>query len=94
MKLRYVPLEPMDKLEVAQSEFHKLWQELHSEVHTAEQFADWVKRVPSFGCSCRRDLDRYLAENPVDYDNIYDWSVTLHNWVNVRLGKPLWTKPD
>ena len=91
MKITYVPLNSQ---ETPVSEYHALWDLLHNEVRTAEQFANWVKRVPSFGCSCRRELDRYIAENPVDYDNIYDWSVTLHNWVNVRLGKPLWTKPD
>lgn len=75
-------------------DYHALWHDLHTSIETQEQFESWVARVPNFGCGCRRELDGYLAENPVDYDNIYDWGVSLHNWVNVRLGKPLWTKPD
>ena len=88
MKITYVPL---DSQETPASEYHALWESLHTEVRTAEQFANWVKRVPSWGCSCRRELDGYIAENPVPDTGLAEYGWTLHNFVNRKLGKTEFT---
>jgi hypothetical protein len=66
-----------------------LWSELHSKQDpTPKWFADWVGRVPNFGCGCRSWLREYLRDNPPDFDGFRDWSIGLHNVVNRKLGKP------
>lgn len=75
--------------------YHALWDEVHTKQDaTPEWFESWCNRVPAFSCNCRRDLQRYIADNPVDYANFHNWGTRLHNWVNKKLGKPLWTEPD
>jgi len=75
--------------------YHALWFELHSKQDaTPEWFNAWVKRVPQASCSCKRELDAYIVQHPVDYNRFEDWGIDLHNFVNARLGKPLWIKPD
>jgi hypothetical protein len=69
-----------------------LWLELHSKENPSpEWFANWVGRVPNFGCGCRSWLREYLRKNPPRYDDFYAWSVEVHNAVNVKLGRPIWT---
>jgi len=67
--------------------FQNLWHELHSEVRTAEQFADWVKRVPSWGCTCSSWLREYVAANPPTGD-LREYGFYLHCAVNAKLSKP------
>ena len=88
MKLRYVPLEPMEKLEVEQSEYHALWHDLHTQVKTAEQFEAWVKRVPQFGCGCQSWLKDYLAKCPPPDGDLAEYGFHLHNAVSRKLNKP------
>ncbi len=72
----------------------ELWQELHSQQEaTPEWMSDWVSRVPAFGCNCRQHLKAYLVEHPPRFDDFAAWSVELHNAINLRLGKPIWTPP-
>ena len=72
---------------------HALWSELHTKQDaTPEWFADWVARVPSFGCGCQAWLKDYLAGNPPRYEDFYGWSVLTHDAVNVKLGKPIWDR--
>src|SRR5262245_655656 len=82
-----------------------LWQELHeyawlypgeatAEVQreAGEWLAWWAARVPSFGCSCRREWERILriCVPPLDQgDGFYWWTVAAHDRVNRRLGKVL-----
>jgi len=87
--------EQADARERQIERYHKLWRELHSEQNpTPEWFADWVARVPNFGCGCRSWLREYLRDNPPRFDDFYSWSVELHNAVNAKLGKPVWGKLD
>lgn len=68
----------------------QLWTELHAQENpTRFWFAAWLSRVPNFGCSCRRDFSEYLKTNPPRFDDFYAWSVEAHNWVNAKLGKPI-----
>lgn len=90
MKITHVPLNSQ---EIPASTYHALWQSLHSEVSTAEQFADWVKRVPSFGCGCASWLREYVAADPPTGDlREYGWR--LHNAVNAKLNKAFFVWPD
>ena len=39
--------------------------------------------------SCREHFEQVLVDNPVpDAEDLFNWSVDLHNIVNRRLGKP------
>ncbi len=69
------------------SKFNELWHQLHTEVRTAEQFTNWVTRVPSFGCGCASWLKDYLAKNP-PHDDLRRYGWELHCAVNQKLGKP------
>jgi len=81
-----VTVEPQN--EFKPFDYYALWNELHTEVRTAEQFEAWVKRVPSFGCSCASWLKDYLAKNPLPDGDLAEYGWTLHNSVNAKLGKP------
>jgi hypothetical protein len=71
--------------------FRLLWAELHSKKNpTQEWFESWLLRVPEF-CGCQTSFREYLPTNPPRYDDWRRWSVEAHNWVNAKLGKPLWT---
>lgn len=43
---------------------------------------------------CREHFADVLIANPIDYKNIFEWSVKVHNEVNLRLGKPIVTVED
>lgn len=46
--------------------------------------------VHSFPCAkCRRHAIKYLDKNPITVGDEFAWSVSFHNSVNKRLGKPL-----
>ena len=91
MKITHVPL---DSQETPVNDYHLLWQELHTEVRTAEQFADWVARVPQFGCSCASWLKEYLAKNPLPEGDLAEYGWTLHNAVNRKLDKPEFSRTE
>jgi hypothetical protein len=76
------------RVDVHDAIFHQLWNDLHSDVRTAEQFANWVNRVPSFGCGCASWLKDYLAKNPVPDTDLAEYGWALHNAVNAKLSKP------
>lgn len=73
---------------------NSLWNELHAKQDpTVEWFEQWISRVPSFGCGCKPWLREYLSTNAPDYGNgWYEWTVTLHDAVNAKLGKPAWNR--
>ena len=71
-------------------EFRKLWAELHGKHNpTPEWFKDWLSRVPNIDCGCQDTFRNYVKETPPDFDDFYAWSVKAHNWVNAKLGKPI-----
>jgi hypothetical protein len=72
--------------------YHQLWAELHAkEDPTPGWFESWVKRVPQASCGCQRWLAEYLKTNPPRYNEWYPWTVELHNAVNVKINKPIWS---
>jgi hypothetical protein len=48
--------------------------------------------LPCFGC--RLHFSMLLANNPMPEQNIFEWSVDIHNLVNERIGKPTVTYTD
>lgn len=85
------------RLEILRS----LWAELHSYnpgkwvAEEAEKwFAWWLRRVPSFGCSCQSHFKDIIKKHPPDFsshDSFFEWTVARHNDVNQRLGKEIFT---
>lgn len=80
--------------------FHKLWLELHTYQWTSEGeacrwYAEWKKRIPRFGCKCRRHWEEIEAALPEDFfvsaDAFFAGGVWAHNQVNDRLQKPVIT---
>ena len=70
----------------------QLWAELHSKTNpTKEWFANWLKRVPSFGCKCRDAFEAIIKANPPRFDDWFAWTVEVHNAVNRKLGRKEWT---
>ena len=70
----------------------QLWAELHFKTDaTAEWFANWLKRVPSYGCKCRDAFEAIIKVNPPRFDDWFAWTVEVHNAVNRKLGRKEWT---
>lgn len=47
--------------------------------------ATWMDLLPCL--QCKQDAQAYLIEHPIDNKTPFDWSVHLHNHVNVKLNK-------
>lgn len=73
--------------------FHSLWDEIHAKENpTTEWFASWCSRVPNFsGCGCGDFLHDYCIANPPRFDDWPSWSWELHNAVNVKVGRRLFS---
>jgi len=83
------------RLALPENVYHALWAEVHKKQDpTAEWFADWLSRIPSYGCDCLADLRAWLAQNPPRYDDWLVWTWELHNAVNSKLGKPQFSLDD
>lgn len=78
----------------------RLWHELHGyrpAVWRPDEakawFRSWCERVPNFStCSCRANLDSFLAQFPPRYgspEEFHFFGEVLHDAVNAHLGKPL-----
>lgn len=70
-----------------------LWADLHATAAAGQLTPEWLEefaaRIP---CGiCRAHWLEMLKTHPPRYDDQYAWSVEVHNIVNVRLGKPIWT---
>jgi hypothetical protein len=76
--------------------FHDLWREIHTKDNPdAEWFATWRSRVPSFSdCGCSVFLDDYCKANPLRFDDFPRWSWELHNAVNAKLSRRLFSWID
>lgn len=55
----------------------------------------WERDIPNFQCSCRREWDQIVRDNPPDFSGrvwLWDWTIKVHNLVNARLpGKVQWS---
>lgn len=77
-----------------------LWRELHArpDAYAGDREAErkwWAGFVKRVGCGdCRRHAIQWAAENPMELasaEGLRAWGIALHNSVNVKLNKPLWT---
>jgi hypothetical protein len=53
---------------------------------------DWSQKIPQFGCNCRSEWTRLMANFPPDLSSgpaFVSWSRISHDWVNRKLNKPL-----
>ena len=70
------------------------WMTLHiaclgcQDAKVLEDFVEGYKEI--IPClSCREHFEQVLVDNPVpEADDLFKWSVDVHNIVNKRLGKP------
>lgn len=80
----------------------ELWKELHLRALNYVQDENtmgnetmflnkWTLRVPVKGCRCADHWNLWYKNNPIDFSNYFGWTVTAHNAVNTKLGKPIWT---
>jgi len=73
----------------------RYWTELHlfalrhSGKQSAGWFKDWVESLPFEGCPCQKHLLQFIGDNPPDWADFFEWTIELHNAVNIRIGKPL-----
>ena len=74
----------------------KLWAELHRRAlsHAGGDDSAWLeefeKRILG-NCVCRNQWRHDLVIEPPDFSNYFAWTVSQHNRVNARLGKPILT---
>ena len=78
----------------------ELWKELHKRALTFEGGNDYAylqqfaKRIPRFqkGCACKEHWLAIVKTNPPKFGKDYfEWTTTVHNLINQRLGKPVLT---
>ena len=72
-----------------------LWGELHRWALTTDRkvVSRWLTRFAArIGCGeCRRHWEALVTQMPADLSSnaaLFAWSVTMHNAINMRLGKP------
>jgi hypothetical protein len=62
-----------------------------------------VMAIDVFPCRdpCRKDAIKYIKENPLlpvvdnkDDLSLFKWTINFHNYVNIKLGKSIWTWED
>lgn len=74
-----------------------IWQELHTATPETALglYAGLVERVAGMGCGCGPSLAAYLAEHVPcleTTEECHDTAWKLHNFVNAKLNRPVWTK--
>ncbi|MEO6846254.1 MAG: ERV1/ALR-related protein [Chthoniobacterales bacterium] len=76
----------------------RLWSELHTSAREWDQnktdMSDIITYLENFAnhipCTdCRKHWDAAIAAHPLDETNYSAWTVTIHNFINRILGKPI-----
>jgi len=71
-----------------------LWKELHIWALKKNPDIDWLisweKKVKALlgTCTCYVHWKKLKEQHPVDWNNLFEWTVLAHNEVNRRLAKP------
>jgi len=75
----------------------RLWAELHlfslrnrnceDRAFVKNWFDNWVKSIPWNGCPCQQHFEEYCKQFPPNFNDLWNWSVQLHNDVNKRIGR-------
>jgi hypothetical protein len=72
------------------------WRALHLEALQGSITPAWLAEeffpmIPRYGCTCAKDWPALLEQIPFRASDQFAWSVEIHNAVNQKLGKPLFT---
>jgi hypothetical protein len=51
----------------------------------------WIYSLPFDKCPCEQHLVDFIKANPPDWNDFFTWTILLHNSVNERIGKPIYT---
>jgi hypothetical protein len=51
-------------------------------------FDHWKNSLPFGECPCKEHFDKYIQQNPPDFESLFQWGVDFHNAVNRRILKP------
>jgi|14_taG_2_1085336.scaffolds.fasta_scaffold94931_2 hypothetical protein len=75
-----------------------VWQVLHNmsfgDFQKREVVIEFIEYLPKvMDCKlCKKHYIEYInSNNPRDSDDLFKWTVDLHNHVNKKLNKKLWT---
>ena len=79
-----------------------LWKQLHTHAlkNTGKDettfLVNFSMKIPRFttGCKCKEHWAKWVKANPPKYGpngEFFEWSVSAHNEINKRLGKPTYT---
>lgn len=73
------------------SYYNHLWELLHtykskSKEETQKWLEEWKNKL---SCGrCKKHYEELVKDNPVDFENFFEWGVKIHNLVNNKLDKP------
>jgi hypothetical protein len=91
---REIPCSPRSSSPIEQAgSGSSLWKELHiwalTESPNNEWLITWEKKVKSSlgNCSCYAQWKKLREQNPINWNNLFEWTVLVHNLVNKKLGK-------
>lgn len=53
---------------------------------------EFLPIIPRYGCGCIREASDYILSHPLptNPDEHEQWGIDFHNFINLKLGKPLW----
>ena len=51
----------------------------------------WALKIPVKGCRCSAFWTVWYRSNPINFADYFAWTVSAHNAVNAKLGRPLWS---
>jgi glycosyltransferase involved in cell wall biosynthesis len=75
-----------------QDEGPRLWKELHTEAKPSEEWlASWISKIPKYGCTCTASFREIIKDNPARFNDWKRWTWEIHNSVNLKLKKPLYS---
>lgn len=98
IQVRVPTAEQLAKAEAARNEVTRdLWRKLHTTALAGNLTPEWLNTfAPRLPCGdCQQHWTSLLKEIPPVFGaGSFEWSVTVHNAVNRRLGKPEWTVED
>jgi hypothetical protein len=77
------------------------WKALHTypvenaetwdETQAKKWYRQWLKQVPSYGCSCKSNWKQYTKEYPpplLAAKSFFEWTVVAHNYVSTTHAEP------
>lgn len=103
MEYPCAPLNKVNKVRLSgiknrgEAQGRAAWLWLHAEASAgrlteARLEDEFTPMIPSFGCTCLSDWKAFLVTIPFRAIDQFAWSVDVHNAVNVKLGKPIWSE--